>query len=548
MQRPKIGRLFASQADTSRRDPGDAKYGLGWVAEIPTLQVLNFLQYRVDSFLLALAERGVTSWGGDVTYTKGALAFDDATGVIYVSTVANPDTTKAPNANPSQWTKSASQISRDEFDSISASISSHIANLSNPHKLTPKILGTYTTAEIDALVKTLNAQVLAHVQDKNNPHKVTAAQAGAVPITGGTYTGPVTFNNNNILLGNGNQIIADNRGLSFQNGNKALTVDNNGNLRVTTTGAAIGNKVLLDNTYPDYRAAQESSYQVPQPTFFQPFMGGLDMPYGDGTCNTSWEPTYKYGMLLASGDVSYDNTVPPVGCTWSFDVLSDFTGATTKAATFNLGVVPVWLGSAGDVRLSTAGSVVSLNDSVLNNISITNSWVDGSEFGTVIYQGSPGASATNWQPTSPKFTLNPNEDLVMSITLTLDADGTVQPMVRTDGNGVSNHQILFDTTDFKAGVPQTLNRTATNTGGNSGYFQVNHLSFTGTVTINNAAIYRRSKVLCQLYVNGVFAQSVTTDYSAPAMAFSVQDVSSDIYISNLRAWGVPLTSKQVSNI
>ena len=33
-----------------------------------------------------------------------------------------------------------------------------------------------------------------HIEDKGNPHEVTAEQACALPITGGTMEGAVTFN------------------------------------------------------------------------------------------------------------------------------------------------------------------------------------------------------------------------------------------------------------------------------------------------------------------------------------------------------------------
>lgn len=56
------------------------------------------------------------------------------------------------------------------------------------------------TTLLNNLTYTIEAD---HLSDTNNPHKVTAAQAGALPITGGTLTGPT------LGLGNGNgQVIA----------------------------------------------------------------------------------------------------------------------------------------------------------------------------------------------------------------------------------------------------------------------------------------------------------------------------------------------------
>ncbi len=59
--RPKLNRVWTSNNSVARRDPGDAEYLKGWVAEIPTYQVLNYLQYKIDTTMLAQAERGILS-------------------------------------------------------------------------------------------------------------------------------------------------------------------------------------------------------------------------------------------------------------------------------------------------------------------------------------------------------------------------------------------------------------------------------------------------------------------------------------------------------
>lgn len=148
--RKALNRIWASSPTSGNIALTDAKWSQGWVAEIPAYQHLNWLHNVMDTNQLALAERGVFEYGNDVTYAKGALAWREADGFIYVALVANPTT-----APPSlQWERSCVQLSRTDFEILMANWQSHIENVSNPHN-------------------------------------VTAIQAGAVPVTGGTYTGRV---------------------------------------------------------------------------------------------------------------------------------------------------------------------------------------------------------------------------------------------------------------------------------------------------------------------------------------------------------------------
>lgn len=39
----------------------------------------------------------------------------------------------------------------------------------------------------------IDAAVSSHIEDKDNPHEVTAKQVKALPLSGGTMTGPITL-------------------------------------------------------------------------------------------------------------------------------------------------------------------------------------------------------------------------------------------------------------------------------------------------------------------------------------------------------------------
>lgn len=290
--RPKLNRVWTSANSVLRRDPGDAKYIQGWVSEIPTFQVLNYLQYKVDTTLLAQAERGIFEWGSDITYVLGSIVWCEDDKKIYVSTVGAPDKTKAPNTNLAHWSPSSIQVPRASYDAILASINSHIANKSNPHNLSAAQLGSYTKAETDALVAQYQALVLAHSSNKNNPHGVTALQVGAVPATGGTYTGDVTFNGGMFFdAGKVNQI-SKTGGLYLQAGTAVMGIDTTGAAVVGTTSSK--SKIVSEATFPALKAAQEPDYAVPEPTIQMDLIGSINIRRGVGTASSSGaEPVYS---------------------------------------------------------------------------------------------------------------------------------------------------------------------------------------------------------------------------------------------------------------
>lgn len=293
--RPKLNRVWTSANSVLRRDPGDAKYIQGWVSEIPTFQVLNYLQYKVDTTLLAQAERGIFEWGSDITYVLGSIVWCENDKKIYVSTVGSPDKTKAPNTNLAHWSPSSIQVPRASYDAILTSINSHIANKSNPHNLSAAQLGSYTKAETDALVAQYQALVLAHSSNKNNPHGVTALQVGAVPATGGTYTGDVTFNGGMFFdAGKVNQI-SKTGGLYLQAGTAVMGIDATGAAVVGTTSSK--SKIVSEATFPALKAAQEPGYAVPEPTIQMDLIGSINIRRGVGTASSdSSEPVYSAAM------------------------------------------------------------------------------------------------------------------------------------------------------------------------------------------------------------------------------------------------------------
>ena len=292
MLRPKLNRIWTSTNANLRRDPGDTKYIQGWISEIPTYQVLNYLQYKVDTTLLALAERGIFEWGGDVTYGLASIVWDETDKRIYVSTVGAPDKAKAPSTNPSHWSPSSIQVSRASYDSIVAAINAHIAGVTgNPHKLTAGRLNAYNKNETDAIVAQYRALVLAHSSDKNNPHGVTATQTGAVPSTGGTYSGDIIFNAGVFFDSGKVNKINKSGGLFLQNGAGQIGINDSGVGMVGPTNSM--SKIVTEASYPGLKSAQEPDYAVPTPNFQMNCIRDINIQTGSGYVDSDFNPIFS---------------------------------------------------------------------------------------------------------------------------------------------------------------------------------------------------------------------------------------------------------------
>lgn len=265
-------------------DMGEEKYLTGWVAEIPAFQHLNFLQYRVDTNLRALAERGLFEWGSDVGYIKGALAWDELDGGVYVADVADPDTALAPSLNSAQWTKSSLQLTEGQFNDLVAALATHEANTANPHKTTAHQVGTLTAEEIDNLLAGLGADLTQHENNKANPHGVTADQAGAVPITGGAYTGVVDFLQGRVQINKGSTpspaYVDALSGIFLTMGQYAIGINAAGT--AVWKDGSTESALLYTNQFDSLKEQVEPEYSVPKSDFWMPLVSDANIYRGFG--------------------------------------------------------------------------------------------------------------------------------------------------------------------------------------------------------------------------------------------------------------------------
>ena len=281
-----LSRVWASgNTSSSIIDPGGEKYSLGWIAEIPTFQHMNYLQYRTDTNVKTLAERGFFEWGGDIDYKKGALSWDETDGKVYVSKVASPNKLLTPSDNAREWDVSAVQIGMEVIAGYSSRIQEHVAKTDNTHRVTAHQAGTYTQVEIETKLSSLKNFLNQHEGSIANPHGVTAAQVGAVPISGGAYQGAVDFEADIMELNKGSPHTTGISGV----GGMYLTMDEY-SLGLNASGKAVWKEggveylLLLKKDFDRLKADAEEDYAVPIPNFWMPLVDDINIYLGSGTC------------------------------------------------------------------------------------------------------------------------------------------------------------------------------------------------------------------------------------------------------------------------
>ena len=282
VERPTLSRIWA--VNGARYDPGMQKYAQGWTAEIPTYEVLNFLQYRIDTALLAATQRGVPEWGSDMKYEKGALVWDNVNSTIYTAKVASPNQQLRPSENSEQWAISATQFSMEQYHGLQGMINAHMADKGNPHGVTADQANTYTKAVIDQKVGVVASDIAAHAGRKDNPHGVKAEQIGAVPSSGGTYTGQVTFATGEVRINPGagdHTVKATADRVVLHSGTTELGIRKSDG-RAVLWKDGVADVLLNESQYVETRKAAEPDYAVPTPDFWVDALNDIHIRTGVG--------------------------------------------------------------------------------------------------------------------------------------------------------------------------------------------------------------------------------------------------------------------------
>lgn len=82
-------------------DPGDAKYVLGWVTEIPTYENFNFVLQTTTTNLLSMAEAGSFVWQAEIAYVEGVRVIEN--NKLWTCVTANTGQNPTGDATNSYW-------------------------------------------------------------------------------------------------------------------------------------------------------------------------------------------------------------------------------------------------------------------------------------------------------------------------------------------------------------------------------------------------------------------------------------------------------------
>ena len=211
-------------------------------------------------------------WSPEIEYPQYAIAHE--AGKRYIAKQANIG--KQPSTSPSDWVEAAFAEASEAYaayQALSASWTAHIQSRSDPHDVHAHQFGGSTKSEIDTQVATQQSAVDSHEARRDDPHKVTPAQAGTLPATGGTFTGPVEMVIMQLGLGRqGAQVRMTGQGFEL------FADPTRFGINVSTREAALNGEVML--RLGNYRALRQRNawkFRVPEADIHFPLASDLHM-------------------------------------------------------------------------------------------------------------------------------------------------------------------------------------------------------------------------------------------------------------------------------
>ena len=142
-------------------------------------------------------------WSPEIEYPQSAIAHE--AGKRYIARQVNIG--KRPSTSPGDWVEAAFAEADEAYaayQALMSALTAHIQNKGDPHDVHAHQFGGSTKSEIDAQAAAQQSAVDSHEANRGNPHGVTPAQAGTIPATGGTFTGPVEMVT--MVMGQGGQV------------------------------------------------------------------------------------------------------------------------------------------------------------------------------------------------------------------------------------------------------------------------------------------------------------------------------------------------------
>lgn len=234
----------------------DRYANLGWEVEKPPNEWQNFLTQISDLKIMSLLFSGVAEFDDSVTYQTGAVSVLD--GVVQIKVASG-------------WEQILDMKTVDYLNDVAAMkliYDNHMA-ATNPHQDTVETLTdkSRTKEYLDtAFGSATDPQTIVyHKLQQGRVHQETPEQVGTLPISGGTFTGPMSFlagmkfATNNTVSMNG----ATGR-LELRSGNHILSIDALGNVVWSVVGGE-GYQVLTELNYEEFQIRWGNRFALPLP-------------------------------------------------------------------------------------------------------------------------------------------------------------------------------------------------------------------------------------------------------------------------------------------
>lgn len=253
----------------------------GWHSEKPPEQWQNFLSQISDMKVMSLLAGGIQQWDSGVTYQVGALS--KVAGVSYIRvSVVTP--AKSPELSGSGWDKLVDPTAlgfNNLVQGLIDKLSAHNA-ASNPHEddIHNVVGGGYIKSEVDSKFASATdpKTIVYHMgQAGQTVHGETVAQIGTLSAAlGGTFSGPVIFEDDAIIQVSPSKVVHLNRAtalLEMANGTVSLGIAANGvGYVVTTAGMFV---VMSEDNYDQLNIVQNGQFALPIPIMSMNFFNSM---------------------------------------------------------------------------------------------------------------------------------------------------------------------------------------------------------------------------------------------------------------------------------
>lgn len=181
-------------------DPGNAKYQLGWVAEIPTFQNFNHVLQTLDKTKLSFAESDIYPWQDKIAYVKGARVLRST--VRYTCITSHNDSAGTNPQDPTLDTTNSYWVTGTLLSAESNAVLSQEEGLKldRINKRTSKTIwqGNDATLNNESAVLALNTPTVAddNFLFANVQGKIVVVNVGTKVIPDGTTSLLPSVNNN----------------------------------------------------------------------------------------------------------------------------------------------------------------------------------------------------------------------------------------------------------------------------------------------------------------------------------------------------------------